>query len=181
MKDEVHVMFDLETLATRPWAVVLSIGAVAWRPLTGERVDTFYKNIEPQSCIDVGLVADPETAKWWMAPERRSARQALSEDKRPIKEVVDSFASWFFSCGARAVWAHGASFDVPIWETAAKFAGGDVPWNFRSVRDTRTVFDLVDVDFTALKKEGDYHNALDDALNQSRAVTDALRKLGIGK
>lgn len=176
--DEVHVMLDLETLATVPWSCILSVGAVAFTP-SGKVVAEFYSNVEPSTCIDIGLIADPKTAQWWAHPDRAEARRAFSTDKKPIGEVIDAFGDWFRTSGAVKVWAHGATFDIPIWDTACSFAKKSTPWIFRNVRDTRTVFDLVDVEFSALKKEGAYHNALDDARNQVTALVDAFRKLKV--
>ncbi len=177
--DEIHVMLDLETLATVPWSCILSVGAVAFTP-GGVVVSEFYKNVEPSSCVAIGLVVNPDTAKWWAHPDRAEARRAFSTDKQPITEVIEAFNVWFRSLGTDVkVWAHGATFDIPIWDTACSFAKMSTPWSFRNVRDTRTVFDLVNVEFSALKKEGAYHNALDDARNQVKALQDAFKTLKV--
>lgn len=175
-------MFDLETLAVEPGAVVLSIGAMSFRPFDksdGAEPNTFYRNIDPASCEAVGLMTDPDVAKWWMHADRRLALREMSANKRPIREVVKDFNEWFIAQRAECVWSHGATFDVPIWETASKFCGVSVPWHFTKVRDTRTLFDLAGVNFRALMKEGTYHNALDDAKNQAAAVRMSLMKLGL--
>lgn len=176
--DEVHAMLDLETLAVCPWAIILSVGAVAFRP-NGEIVDKFYRNVDPKSCMDIGLIADPNVAEWWAHPDREEARKAFNTDKRPILDVIDEFGTWFNRNGCSRVWGHGASFDIPIWETACRFGKKPFPWHFKYVRDTRTVFDMADVEFSALKKEGAYHNALDDAINQTKALTDCLQALEV--
>ena len=177
LQNETHVMLDLETLAVVPWACVLSVGAVSFHP-DGTIIDKFYANVDPKTCMELGLIADPNVAEWWAHPDRATARKAFSENKLPIKEVIDMFTTWFRGTGASKVWAHGSTFDIPIWDTVCSFSKKSVPWSFRDVRDTRTVFDLAEVDFTALKKEGAYHNALDDAVNQTRALCDALKAIG---
>jgi len=50
-----------------------------------------------------------------------------------------------------------------------------VTWKFWEVRDTRTLFDLANV---SVRIEGK-HNALTDAVAQSRAVQQAYKKLNI--
>jgi len=50
-----------------------------------------------------------------------------------------------------------------------------VPWKFWDVRDTRTLFDLADVQVDVAGK----HNALTDAVAQARAVQQSYKKLNI--
>ncbi|NDD98181.1 MAG: 3'-5' exoribonuclease, partial [Actinobacteria bacterium] len=59
-----QVMIDIETLSTQYNAAILSIGAVKWEE--SEIVDTFYINVDPKSCKELGLHVEHKTVEWWM-------------------------------------------------------------------------------------------------------------------
>lgn len=172
MKD---VMLDLETLGTRPGCAVLSIGACTFSP-TGHGTDAeFYANIDPQSCRDAGLYVDPATVEWW-SRQGDEAKAALMVDRRPLKDALWAFATWWQTVGGERVWSQGAAFDQPILEAAfvaAGFAGA--PWAFWNSRCSRTLFAVADVD--ARHWKGAKHNALEDARAQAGAVQAAMAVL----
>jgi hypothetical protein len=58
-------------------------------------------------------------------------------------------------------------------ERVFQLAGVPCPWQFWSVRCTRTLYDLAGVDVKAYRA-GTAHIALDDAMAQTRAAVDAL-------
>ena len=70
---------------------------------------------------------------------------------------------------------HGAIFDVVIIEDICRTFQQAVTWKFWEVRDTRTLFDLADI---SVRIEGK-HNALTDAVAQSKAVQQAYAKLKV--
>ncbi|MGO3930827.1 3'-5' exonuclease [Rhodopseudomonas pseudopalustris] len=166
-------MIDLETFGTRPGCVIRSIGAVQF-DLDGNTGATFYRNISKQSCLDVGLVVDPATERWW-AEQAPAAQRALSNDQRPLREVAEEFRAWF-TANAEFAWGHGASFDPPLWEAACVAAKALVPWKFWNVRDTRTVYHVFNFETRDLRRRGVHHNALDDAIYQVDCVAAALKK-----
>lgn len=172
-----HCMLDLETFGTKPGSVLRSIGAVAFN-LKGEIGSEFYRNIDKASCVKVGLTTDPATEKWW-SQQSPEAQASLQEDPRPLDEVVDAFHGWWRANKLTKVWAQGANFDPPMWEAAAVARGTVAPWKFYNVRDTRTAYDIGQFDPFPLKREGTYHNALDDAKHQVRCVAMSVRGAGV--
>ena len=56
-----HAMIDIETLATTPEAVVLSVGGVKFDP---------YTNQEPHSFLDFKLDIDEFSDRSWVIPGR---------------------------------------------------------------------------------------------------------------
>lgn len=169
-----HCMLDLETFGVAPGCVVRSIGA-AWFDLDGHVHDTFYANIDHDSCVKAGLVIDPRTAEWW-CQQSKAAQDALLVDARPLGEIVRNFGRWFLDRKLQFIWSHGAAFDVVIWEAASRAIGAPTPWKFHNVRDARTVHDLFDFDIRDVARVGVHHNALDDALFQVECVAQALAK-----
>lgn len=168
-----NTMLDIETFGTRPGSVIRSIGAATF-DLTGKVGKTFYVNVEKQSCLDVGLVVDPETEKWW-ASQSAAAQQAFLVKPKPVKTALAEFRAWFFEQSAPIVWSQGANFDPPVLEAAYHAAGVPTPWKFYNVRDTRTVYDLFGFDTRDLVRVRTHHNALDDTIHQIALVAAALK------
>ena len=78
-----HAMIDIETLATTPEAVVLSVGGVKFDP---------YTNQEPHSFLDFKLDIDEQTAlsrdidegtvEWWAKQPQDIQDIAFSDEGR---------------------------------------------------------------------------------------------------
>ena len=49
-------MLDLETLGNKPGSVIASIGAVKFGD--GKIIDKFYRTINMQSCVRIGIALD---------------------------------------------------------------------------------------------------------------------------
>lgn len=171
-----HVMLDLETLGKRPGAIILSIGAHAFDPVVGLGFEGFYANIDQASCEAAGLVSDPETIEFW-SRQSAEAQAALTVDPRPLADVLQDFTAFWMRVGGRRLWAHGATFDPPLLEAAYLAAGLPVPWRYSDPRDTRTIYELAGVQPD--RSAGVHHHAEHDAINQSKAVIEAYRALGL--
>ena len=92
-------------------------------------------------------------------------------DRIDLTEAMKKLYS--FGLGTSNVWSHGAIFDIVILEDVCKKLQQAVTWKFWEVRDTRTLFDLANV---SINIEGK-HNALNDAIAQSKAVQQSYAKL----
>jgi hypothetical protein len=154
-----HVMLDLETLSTRADACIIQIAAIAFDIETGEFGLRFNAYVNESSMIGerVGHI-DPSTVGWWM---RQKFAPTLGEkitsedDASCLSEALGNFAEWFEQdvCLDDTItedvclWAHGATFDVPILQYAYEVRcpetyEGKAPWHYRAPRDTRTLFAL---------------------------------------
>jgi hypothetical protein len=151
------VMVDIETLGTGPGCKVLTVGAVAFEdPRT---LEGFWDRQSPEV-----------RAAAFDAPDRLELPVALAV-------ISDWFRGLAVDPGRVRVWCHGASFDIPILSAAYDACGMKAPWNFRMLRDTRTVYDLGSVEPD--RSSGTHHEALNDAVVQARAVCLAYEKLGL--
>lgn len=164
----IHVSLDLETLSTRPDAVVLSIGGAA--RVDGE-LTSFYAPAGKEEQTERHL--DPNTLAWWK--KRGSLWDEIWQehsDAPPLSTVLDNLQTWIASMGTDDdeifVWGNGANFDVAILEHAYKTYGRLPPWAFWNVRDLRTLKHLAELKgvFTKPVREGTHHNARDDAIYQ---------------
>ena len=181
-KPKAHVAIDLETLSTSPAAVMLSIGAVAVCESTGTRLQ-FYAATSVDS--QPGRKTDASTLIWW-DKQSTEARKALdyahSEDCPPLSQALDQLTDWLGKLGETHdvyVWGNGADFDIGILSHAYKEISNFVPWDFRKVRDMRTLYDLT-LRFgltISVPRVGTHHNALDDAQFQTDVIMESLRQL----
>jgi hypothetical protein len=175
-----EVMIDLETLSTRPNAMILTLGAVRFNrrgvPRELKDMDSFYRRIDMKSCVDAGLHTSVQTREWWEQQGEAARHEALVHKERvPLKQALTEFTSWFGR--AKNVWSHGSSFDCVIMEQAYRACDMSPPWKFWSLRDTRTIYDLSGIsirDFPVKVK----HHALHDAFCQVQAVKASVKKLG---
>lgn len=174
-----HIMLDLETWGTRPGCAIRSVGAVIFDPrarvLNGEE---FYANVDGESCLRAGLTLDLGTAEWW-EEQSVEARAHLKQDPLPLEEVLHRFTAFAGEGAPVYIWGHGASFDPPILEEAYRRFFLPAPWAFWNIRDTRTAYDMAGVSLGSFPRQGDHHNALDDAKHQALVLQAAYNILGV--
>lgn len=169
------VMFDLETLDTKPSAVILSLGAVKFDPRTvGIDADapklSLRIDIDTQSLM--GRTISESTLTWWSTQSKEAQEAAFSEEGRtPLTEAVEQFHKFVWN--SDRVWSQG-SFDVNIMEHLYTSLNRPFTWQYWQVRDSRTLFDFIDGQLDRTK----HHDAVEDAIEQAKGVQRALRKIG---
>ena len=172
-----NVMVDLETMGTAPGSAIVSLGAVAFDPATGQLGEEFYRVIDLKSCQRAGLTIDPDTVTWWLK-QSDEARAALTGDEaEALHTALGWFRMWWLQLKARYIWGHGGNFDEPLLSAAFKAAHVALPWDYWNGRCTRTIYDLAGV--KPDRAAGTHHNDLDDARAQAVAVCQAYAKLGL--
>ena len=165
----IQVMLDLETMSVRSNAAIASIGAVKFEVGTGI-IDQFYRTVDLRTCKAVGLHIDPETVEWWNK-QSKEARQALLKDNVSLNQALDDFTEWF-GRSSLPTWGNGAGFDNVIMENAYQAVGSKRPWRPWEDRCYRTIKNIIQV--PADERQGVYHNALDDALHQTKHLLKIL-------
>ncbi|WP_194442379.1 3'-5' exonuclease [Pseudoalteromonas simplex] len=178
------VMLDLETIGQQSNAVIVSIGAVFFNPLTGNIGAEFYQVIDIEDAMKYGKV-DGSTLKWWMKQNDDARSIFNTNDTMPLKDALLEFNEWMYQIEGfinRVVWGNGATFDNTILTNAYKATNMTKPWHFSNDRDVRT---MVDVGRRVLgidpKKsnafKGNPHNALDDAKHQAKYISDIYKQI----
>ena len=169
-------MIDLETLATSPGCVVLTLGAIKFNPYTKEEpFDPLYQRWDADEQIEMGRDYDEDTIQWWgkQAPEIRE--EALGEEGRiSLTEALDEFHKWVCHCDT--VWANGSIFDIMILEDIYRQVERVPPWPYYSIRDVRTVFNM---GVSPGMDKSDLHNALADAYQQAKGIQNVFAELNI--
>ena len=165
-------MIDLETLDTTPGCVILSLGAVKFRPNSDEEpFDELYFRLNVDQQLAKGRTISDSTLAWWAKQDPKIQEEAFSDENRiDVEEVVNRLHRWVF--GANVVWGHGYGFDITILEDLFRMYNKSIPWNFWQVRDSRTLFSILPED-PRKSMQTDLHNALADAYFQAKAVQKA--------
>ena len=164
----INVMIDLETYSTRPNAAIASIGAVKFED--EKIVDTFYCTIDPASCRAAGLHFEKSTLEWW-SKQSKEARASLLKDNIDLEEALTNFEAWYGN-KSLPTWGNGAAFDNVIMDSAYRALDRKRPWLPWEDRCYRTMKNMVNIPID--KREGTYHNALDDALTQTKHLQKIL-------
>ncbi len=172
-----HVMIDIETLGNGNKAVIWAIGATRFSLEQGQpEIQNFYVTIDPQSCVDAGLVMDVSTVLWWMSEKQAEARKQLI-DSGPgldLATALDAFARWIPKKeNLRGVWGNGATFDNVIVRNAYTAVNLPCPWSYKVDSCFRTIKNL-NAHVPWDEGSGTAHNALDDAINQTRHLKKML-------
>ena len=173
------LMVDLETLDTSPNCVILTIGVVRFDPKgTGiaEKLE-LRPTIEDQT-EKYNRVINDATIDWWAKQNPAAIEEAMGDNDRiPFAECMEIL--YKFGWNRRAVWSHGAPFDVVAIESGMRQTlsyPNPIPWPFYTVRDTRTLYEVADVSL----RDGGHtttHKAVEDAERQAIVVQKAYQKL----
>lgn len=174
------IMIDIESLDTSPYCVILTIGVVRFDPRGDGVVEKLElrPTLEDQTEIYNRIIND-DTIRWWSEQSPAALEEAMSDDNRmSLKDCMEVL--YKFCWNRRAIWSHGAPFDVVAMETAMRQTLTDrpnpIPWPFYTVRDTRTLFEIAGVKL----KDGGHktsHKAVEDAERQAIVVQSAYKKL----
>ena len=172
-------MIDIETLSTKPNALILTIGAVKFsrnkdiEPL--EITTNFYKRIDIKSCKKLGMDIDNDTVQWWNKQSKDVRYEAIeNKDRQNIKDVLIELSQFVKDC--QYIWANSPSFDCVILENAYRLCELEIPWKFWNLRDCRTIYDLGNTSLKSIVKETK-HNSLEDCYNQILCLNKAYKNL----
>lgn len=167
-----NIMLDIETLSTKPNAVIMQIAAVKFE-FGSDKIEKFEVNCNIKSSIDLGLHVDPKTVDWWKSkpPEQLVT---ISKNSQPIFDCIQQFSEFVGNPNDMVLWSNGNNFDFPIIESTCDMLGIRVPWNYWNLRDARTVYAVFGLDFKTYPRVGTYHNAIDDCLTQIKALKECL-------
>lgn len=177
------IMIDLETLATSPNSVVISVAALRFDPFADDSntnvkdMDHFYARVNLESFDWPEAEISEDTLAWWatQSPEAQEAAFGDGVERLDIREAMTQLFE--FCKPIDRIWANAPSFDAVILETHARKLKMQVPWQYWMHRDTRTIFKMVD----GLEKRNASHDALDDCWRQVVDLQNCLRRLNVTK
>ena len=178
------IMIDLETLGTTANSVIVSIGAVRFNLDAGHvfdelESDKFYIVVDMDSQAERYISTD--TMKWWdeQSPEARDVFDQPSTDITLALVGLGAFIA--ATPGDVQVWSNGADFDLPMLAHAYSQYGVALPWKPYAGRCYRTYKNLPGARAVPMVRQGEHHNALDDAIDQARHLCAIHAVLFSGK
>ena len=172
-----HVMLDIETLATTPDAVVMSVGVVKFDPHTGTPYNkTLWRpDIDEQTERDRHV--SESTLEWWAKQPDHIQEDAFSDEGRiPVIEFMKELNR--YCVGMEKIWCQGPQFDMLILENLYIQWGHHFGWQFWQVMDCRTLFQLMPQDPRKAIQQ-DLHSADADAYYQAIGVQQCYEHFGI--
>ena len=182
-----HVMLDLETMGNKSNSAIISIGAVQFDIESGETGEEFYRRVDLQSSLDIGLVINGSTIYWWLT-QGNSAREEVAQGGDHITHVLTDLTEWFnnYCVNGFKLWGNGARFDIGILEDAyVKMGYTEMPWGFRDERDLRTLVAFApyikDKVVENNKGKGFLHHPIRDCKLQIMYTSEIWRKINARK
>jgi hypothetical protein len=177
------VMLDLETLDTRPGAVILSLGAVFFDPMGGIG-EEFHLIISRADSEALGLTVSADTLSWWekqSVEARKTLLAASSDEGLPLAQVTCLFNDFLGKStggvGKVRLWGNGSDFDNVLLIAAYEAAKVKPAWKYYNHRCFRTLKGLAPT--IKVDRQGTYHNALDDAKTQAEHAIKIYQHLGL--
>lgn len=164
-------MIDLETLSTRQTAAFQQIGWASF--YRGKVHDSGVIFVNPQTCIDKGMHVEWETIVWWMKQDA-TAQGYFTHPGLPLRDALMNFGGVIDTVGPDYIWSHGVRFDLGILSNAYQLCDLALPWDFRSERDTRTLYMTSPLFAEEKTKPFIEHSAQHDAMAQAEDVMRCL-------
>ena len=175
-----NIMLDLETLDTRPTAVVLSIGAIAFDPLSETLGDPFYVELSDLPVQQLnGRTISASTVQWWMQQDVLAKRvfSDAGTNRRNTMAGLSDFQQYIAANGGKnaEIWGNGADFDNIILGSLYDSTNMTRPWSYSRNRCFRTMKSLFP--HVKVPHEGVAHNALDDAITQAKWLQAIMKEI----
>jgi hypothetical protein len=170
-----NFMVDIETLGTRSYSIILSIGVVAFDLKTGNTGDEFYRTIDVASSKEVGLTSDASTVEWWRKQDK-SVRDALTKNTAHIHQVLTQLLAWFdMQTYERFMWGNSARFDLGLLENAYERCKLIPPWAYYNERCCRTIVALNPEIKNSLPKPTGAHHPIIDCKHQIDYIVKTIQ------
>ena len=168
-----HLMIDLEGLATGPDTCILTIAAQAFDPFgVGHHDRHYYARVTLESQENRSI--DNSTIEWWATQPAHAREEAFNEQGRiPLDQALDELGKLIWH--AKLIWAQGPTYDMNILEHAYKSYNKPLPWKYYQVRDSRTVFSL----WPDQPMPPTSHHALEDCRRQIGMLQNTLKYLNV--
>jgi len=168
-----HLMIDLEGLATGPDATILTIAAQAFDPFgKGFYEQSYYARVTLES--QENRVIDDDTIAWWATQPAVVRDEAFNEEGRiPLDEALDGLGKLIWH--SKMIWAQGPTYDMNILEHAYKSYCKPLPWKYFMVRDSRTIFSC----WPDQPIPPTSHHALEDCRRQIGMLQNTLKYLNV--
>lgn len=174
-------MVDLETLGTLPGYKIMTIGVNVFNA-HNHSVDTFYIKVDREN--QYGLKESEETITWWDTQSDEAKAEMFGTDGRSDLKSALLFLNDFIRMYSNTdekgksdavVLGNGSDFDNAFLQVAYKACKLKQPWEFYNNRCYRTIKSMAP--HIKMKRTGTHHNALDDAISQTKHLLEVIKYL----
>lgn len=181
-------MADIETLDTRPSAVVISIGVVLFnrrepKVKMKELNLKFGKKEFRDEQIMMGRTVDKETVAWWKGQEPDAKRIFKQANVTSMEDALNKLTAFLTQGDTNyLIWGNGSDFDNTIITSLYESFGMQAPWKFWNNRCFRTFKGEHGHITRPPEFQGVKHDAVDDARQQAlylQAIYAELQKYNI--
>ena len=177
-----NMMIDLETLDTRPSAVVFQVGFTIFdNPLENREWTILEKGIWHLDILEQIMkhrTISDETVQWWMTQNEQAwIREA--EGISLYSQFIMRLTGFCALHQVNEVWSNSPSFDAVILRSLHESMGSPMkfPFSFRQDRDLRTLKKILGGDPPASLNVPVVHNALRDAEDQTFVLGHYMSRL----
>jgi len=163
---------DIETLDTKPTAVILSIGAVVFDPEAKKLRGGVLWNIDAAAQFTRTISED--TVRWWLKSPALLA-ETIDCEVVSLAHALYTLEGLWTGRINQQVWFNGTDFDGGILADAYRTElRSEPPWQYYQQHDVRTLKKFVPRNCYGKRKrpDGEAHNALWDAQNQAITVQE---------
>lgn len=161
-----NIMIDIESLDTKPGAIILAIGAC-----TLDLKQEFLTLIDPAQSRMEGFTESSATMRWWNSKPAALRGFVFGGDQKPLS-AINALSDWLFAIRRQNnmqdiwVWAKGTHFDISLLEAYYRHFDVGYPWEYGNVRDYRTL--AARLPHVPYVRPTDAHNPLADAIAQAK-------------
>ena len=158
--------------------IFFSLQILPLKPL--EHCDSIYIKVCKESCELSGMHIDQSTIDWWNTQDADIRREVIDDPvgRVTIKDALTKLKEWVEGTGCKLIWSHGDDFDCVILKEAYDIFNMKPPWDFWNTRDTRTLYDIANVNFRSFNTSNKHH-PLHDCYNQILALRKSFNKIKI--
>ena len=169
-----HAMIDIETLGTKPNAVILSVGAIKFDPFnSNEPHDGKHWRLDVDAQTEIDREVNEDTLAWWAKQDPEIQEDAFGESGRTdVYQFMKELNGWLTGC--EAVWCQGPQFDMVILENLFTQFNHHKGWAFWQIMDCRTIFNMMPMDPRKAIQQN-LHSADADAYYQAVCVQQTYK------
>ena len=172
-----YLMVDLETMGICATSIVLSVGAVIFDD-EYNIIDKKLWVLDKKEQLKLGRTFNKETIKFWEEQPPEAKKQFITEHLYSLDEFRKDFTTFVNNYNVRLVWSSAPNLDIGCIQTLFDIdnQGDHLPWRFDKIRDLRTIRDYLR---EYPKRNGVFHNAVDDCIYQIECLKLSVRDMFI--
>jgi hypothetical protein len=173
-----HAMIDIETLGTKPNAVILSVGVIKFDPFTSNKpFNGKHWKIDVDAQTEIDREVNEDTLAWWSKQDPEIQEEAFGETGRTnVTSFMKELNAWLTGCDS--IWCQGPQFDMVILEDFFDSFNYHKNWFYWQVSDCRTLFKMMPQD-PRKGLQQNLHNALEDSRWQAICVQKFFKDFSV--